>query len=78
MASNKDVLEGISKVQFGSHGAHPMLDDEGYCIVKGTTEASEGIRVNMIIDGVLWRPGEVMYDPILNREQACLGDYAHW
>ena len=68
MASIKDVLEGVSKVQFGRHSAHPMLDDDSYHIVEGTIEASEGIRVNMVIDGVLWRPGQVMYDPILNRE----------
>ena len=58
LASNKDVFEDISKAQFGRHSIHTVLDDESYQIVEGTIEASEGIRVNMIIHGVLWRPGK--------------------
>ena len=30
-----------------------MFDDESYYIIKGTIGASEGIRVDMIVDGVL-------------------------
>ena len=45
-----------------------MHDDKSYYIVEGTIDESGGIRVNMIIDRVLWRPGQVMYDSILNRE----------
>ena len=54
-----------------------MLDDESYHIMEGTIEAFEGIRFNMIVDRVLWRTGQIMYDPILDREQVFLGDYAH-
>ena len=45
-----------------------MLDDESYHIIKGAVEAPEGIQVNMIIDGVLWRPGQIVNDSILDRE----------
>ena len=41
-----------------------VLDDESYSIIKGAIEASEGIRVNMTVDAVLWRPEQIMYDPI--------------
>ena len=68
LASNKDVLEGISLVQFGRQSTHPMLDDESYHIVKRIIKASEGIGVNLIDDGVLWWPGQIMYDPIFDRE----------
>ena len=68
LASNKDVPEGISQVQFGRQSTQPVLDDESFHIIEGTIEASEGIKVNMIIDGVLWRPRQIMYDPILDRE----------
>ena len=45
-----------------------MLDDESHCTIKGAIEASGGTWIDMIINGVLWRPGQIMYDPIFDRE----------
>ena len=54
-----------------------MLNDESYYIIEGAIEAPEGIQVDMIIDRVLWRPGQIVNDSILDREQAFLSNYAH-
>ena len=53
---HQNVLEGISLVQFGHEGAHPLLLNEGNSLVKGSIDAVVEVWVNVVIDTISGRP----------------------